>query len=416
MSELYETGHQKPGRTKKIFIRLIIGLLVLGVVGGATFFVFMMKVQFANFKMPSMPADVIVTPVTSLEFQDTIDVVGSTMANESTDLTASVTDRVKSISVEEGQFVPVGTVIAELNNEQEQATLNEATRAYMRYNKLSRNNLSSVAERDAAQAAMEVAQAQLNKRRIVAPFDGITGLRHVSVGDLVSPGTVVITLDQIDPIKVEFSVAGVYLPVLKEGLDITMTTPAYPNRKFTGKIYAIDSRVDEATRSISARAVLPNPDHLLRPGMLMHVAIVKSSHDAPAVPEESVMSVSGQNYVFAVSEEKQDSKEGDEQKDKTVHKVEKKVIEIGLREPGYVEILSGVKDGELVISEGTMKTGPGAEVNITEERSLKDVLSHALKFAIPRKAEALKEDASIEPSEPREPRAQKDENAEGTKQ
>lgn len=364
-----------PPKKKKIWPKIAIFLIVLAALGG-TGFVLSMKIKFADFKPPSAPANVIVTTVSPIPFDDKIQAIGTVQADESTNLTATVTETVKSISVGEGQFVKAGTVLVELTDDEEQANLDEATRAYIRHNKLTNSKLGSVADRDEAKARMDVARAQLSERQIVAPFDGVTGLRQVSIGDLVSPGTLVTTIDDIDPVKADFSVPEAYLPALRNGMVIKARTVAYPDTEFEGSIYAIDSRVDPDTRALQARAVISNEDHRLRPGMLLSITIVKASRSSLALPEEAILSSGEQTSVYVVIAE---------------NKIENRSVTIGLREPGYVEILSGLKEGDKVVIEGQMKTGPGTTVNVVEDRSLDDAQSSALKFAIPRKKDAIEQ-------------------------
>ncbi|HNQ91298.1 MAG TPA: efflux RND transporter periplasmic adaptor subunit [Alphaproteobacteria bacterium] len=362
-----------PRRTKKIWPLIVIFLIVIAALGG-TGFVLTMKIKFADFKPPMAPANVVITKAAPLLFEDKIEAIGTTQANESTDLTATVIETVKSISVGEGEFVSAGTVLAQLTDDEEQATLDEATRAYIRYNKLTSNKLGSIAQRDEAKAAMDIAKAKLGERKIVAPFDGVVGLRHVSVGDLVSPGTLITTIDDIDPVKVDFAVPETYLSAIKAGLTVKARTAAYQDKDFEGTIYAVDSRVDPDTRSISARATIPNGDHLLRPGMLMNVTIVKSSQSLLAIPEEAIMSAGERHFVYTVTPES---------------KIEEKTVTTGLREPGYVAVLSGLNEGDQVVIEGQMKTGAGAPVNIADEKSTADATAAALKFSVTRKKEAI---------------------------
>lgn len=362
-----------PSKSKRIFLRLVLFVLALILIGG-TGFVLTMKIKFADFTPPMAPANVVIVKVAPLTFEDTIEAIGTAMANEATTLTSTVTETVKSINVTEGQPVTAGTLLVELTDDQEQATLDEATRSYMRYNKLTQGNLGSIAERDSALAAMNVAKAQLNKRRIVAPFDGIVGIREVSVGDLVNPGTVITTIDDIDPIKLEFSVPETFLPAISQGLDVTAFSEAYPDRTFTGKIYAIDSHIDTSTRAIRVRALIDNPDMAIKPGLLMKVSIIRNASSFLAVPEEAILSAGERKFVFVVTAD---------------NKIEERTVTTGLREPGYVAIVDGLKDGDQVVLEGQMKTGAGAPVVIVGTKTIDEVNKDSLTYSIPRKREAL---------------------------
>ncbi|MDY0030257.1 MAG: efflux RND transporter periplasmic adaptor subunit [Pseudobdellovibrionaceae bacterium] len=359
---------------KRIALTLFTGVLVLGLLGGSGF-IFFMKVKFADFQPPMAPANVVVTPVKEVPFEEVIEAVGTARSNESAIITATVTETVKSIGVEEGQYVTAGTIIAELSDEEEVATLNEATRSFMRYNQLVQNKLGAAADRDEALARMEVAKAQLNQRRIVAPFDGVIGIRDISIGDLVTPGTTITTIDDIDPIKLDFSVPERFLSALSKDMILKADSEAYPDQVFEGRIYTLDSRIDPDTRSIRIRALIANPNGTLRPGLLMRVHVVRKAYEALAIPEGSIQSSGDTKSVYTVNGESM---------------IESKIITTGLREPGYVEITSGLVAGDKVVIEGQMKTGPGASVIVEEERSIEDTQKAALGYAIPRKQDVIK--------------------------
>jgi len=376
------TETQKPSKIRRYTIRGIIILFVLALLGGTGFTLFM-KIKFADFQPPMSPANVVISPVTPYEFKEVIEAIGTITANESAILTTTVTETVKSINAQEGQFVSKGTSIIDLNSDEEEANLNQASKSYKRYNKLVKDNLASPEKRDEEQASFNVAKAQMDKRKIVAPFDGFLGIRHVNVGDIVQPGTAITTIDSIDPIKLDFTVPEIYLASLKNDMEIEATTSAYPDRVFKGKIYVIDSRIDIDSRAIKARAVMQNPDHLLKPGLLMKVKIIKVVKSSLAIAESAILSAGERKTVFVVDKDK---------------KVVEKEIKTGQREPGLAEVLEGLSSGETVIIEGQMKTGNGATVNVVEEKKLSVMLSEDASYSIPRKQETLKKDFKIEPA------------------
>lgn len=374
----------KPSRAKKFVIRGLIALVVLALLGG-TGFMLSMKIKYGDFQPPHAPANVIVVKAEPRQFSEEIEAIGTAESNESANITATVTETVKAIHVEEGQSIKKDDPIADLNDDEQNAQLQEAAKSYHRYNELLSKKLGSAADRDTYQAQMDVAQAQLNNHHIVAPFDGVIGLRHVSVGDLVTPGTLITTLDDISKIKLDFAVPETYLAMLKIGMQVKAESVAFPDEEFTGQIYAIDPRVDPDTRSVMVRSLIENPDHRLRPGLLMTVQLVKRTYEALAIPEEAVGSTGDAHNVLVVGAD---------------HKVALKPIEVGLRMPGYIEVKSGLEQGDQVIAEGQMKTGPGAEVNITGEKTIDELSAQSLKYSTPRKQEALKSAISPNAAEP----------------
>lgn len=374
----------KKSKLRRYIVTGLITLFVLALLGGTGFMLFM-KIKFADFQPPMEPANVILSPVVPYEFKDTIEAIGTITASESATITATVTETIKAINAQEGQFVAKGTSIVDLISDQEQATLDQASKSYGRYNQLVKNNLASAEKRDEEQASFNVAKAQLDKRKIVAPFDGFLGIRHVNVGDVVQPGTVITTIDAIDPIKLDFAVPEVYLAALKQDMPIEATSAAWPDTVFKGKIYVVDSRIDTDSRAIMVRAIMENPDHKLKPGLLMKVQIIRDVKTSLAVPESAIQSAGQKKSVFVVGADK---------------KVAEKVIQTGQREPGVVEVTSGLVAGDKVIIEGQMKTGDGATVHIASEKTLQDIVQDDAGYSIPRKQDSLRNDFKITPKDP----------------
>ena len=185
---------------------------------------------------------------------------------------------------------------------------------------------------------------------IRAPFAGRVGLRRVSVGSLISPGTVITTLDDTSTIKLDFTVPETFLPVVKPGLEIAARSVAYPEESFLGKVSSVDSRVDPATRSVTVRALLPNPEGLLKPGMFLTTRLSRGAIDALLVPEQALVPEGGEMFVFV-------AKDG---------VAEKRRIRIGERRVGDVQVVEGLASGELVVTEGTQKLRNGAAVTLQE--------------------------------------------------
>lgn len=358
--------------------RWVITTIVIGLVGYTAFSGYM-KYIFADFQFPFPPGTVVVQAIAPTSFADRIEAIGTTEANESTALTSNVTETVKSINVSEGQFVTKGTIIAELHNDEEIAALTEAQKSFDRTDELVRKNALSVARRDADRAALDTAQARVNDRQIVAPFDGILGLRSISVGDIVNPGTVITTIDDVDPIKLEFSVPETYLAIIQPGQTVNAFSDAYRNEQFTGIVSAIDPRIDPVTRALRVKAEIPNPDGKLRAGMLMRVAIIKDAREALAVSEAALVSKGTEKSVMAIGTPD----------DQGLADVTSRVIKIGTRAPGYVEVLDGLKQGEKVIVEGVIKAHPGGKVKVVGEKTIQQTINSAAEQSVTGKQDEL---------------------------
>jgi membrane fusion protein (multidrug efflux system) len=184
---------------------------------------------------------------------------------------------------------------------------------------------------------------------IRAPFGGKVGLRRVSVGSLINPGTTITTLDDTSIIKVDFAVPENFLATLDEGQAVTAQTSAFQGRPFSGKVISVDSRVDPATRSVTVRAAIPNPDNLLKPGMFLDVRLARDERDALLIPEEALVPEQSRQFVFVVSG----------------GKAAKREVRIGRREPGRVEVVAGLTADERVVIEGTQKIRDGSPVRDT---------------------------------------------------
>ncbi|MBL9098373.1 MAG: efflux RND transporter periplasmic adaptor subunit [Alphaproteobacteria bacterium] len=312
------------------------------------------------------PVLVTLTPAETREFVDVIEAVGTAKANESIDITAKSTETVSAVNFTDGQKVAAGDVIVEMTSREQsadliaaRAQLAEAAQGYERTKGLSEKGFASTAQldaatstRDSAAARVRALESRVADRLIRAPFAGVVGLRKVSVGTLVRPGDVITTLDDVTLIKLDFTVPEAFLGALRQGMTVRVTVAAYPRRTFEGKVVGIDTRVDPVSRAVAMRAEIPNGEMLLRPGMLMTVSLLKNQRIVLAVPEQSLVPVENKQYVFVVLA------------DQTA---ERREVTIGARQPGYVEILSGLKRGEKVVVEGTLRLRPGAEVRVAGE-------------------------------------------------
>ncbi len=310
------------------------------------------------------PPGVIVAAAHRVEFADRVEALGTLAANESVELTATVTETVSAIHFDDGDRVSKGQVLAEMTSREEhaqleeaRATVNEAWRQFQRIKSLESEGTAARSLLDERQREWETARARLAAiesrladRLIKAPFDGIVGLRDLSVGALVQPGDLITTLDDDSVMKLEFPVSATYLDVLRPGLEVNASSRAFAGRTFTGNIKAVDSRIDPATRSIRVRAMLPNPEHLLKPGMLMYIELLKDPRAALLIPEESLIPLGERQFVYVVT---------------PGNTVEKRELHIGGRRPGQVEVVDGLAAGEQVITHGHLQVRPGQAVTIT---------------------------------------------------
>lgn len=308
------------------------------------------------------PPAVVTTAVMAIgPWTDRIEVLGTTTAKESVTITAKVSETVSKVSFDSGEEVRAGDVLVILSDQAEVAGLDEADAAFReaqrlleRQQVLARRQLVAVSQLDAQRAARDAARArlgqvraQISDRVITAPFDGVLGLRQVSAGSLVTPGTVITTLDDVSSIHLDFSIPERQAPLLSVGQPVTATSEAYPGETFSGAIASLGSRIDPVTRSLPARAAFDNPNRKLRAGMLLEAGLQRAARDTLKVPELALQQVGQQAFVFRVGAE---------------DKVDQVPVRIGARQPGWVEIVEGLKAGDRIVVEGVVKLKPGAKV------------------------------------------------------
>lgn len=301
--------------------------------------------------------------------------VGTARANESVVIAAKQTGNIAAIGFTEGQRVNANHVLIELEAKERKAELDQA-RAEVESARAARDEIRQQLERArqlrssgnvtearldqleaqsralegrvrGAEARIRAVDARLDDIRITAPFAGRVGLRQVSLGALVQPGTTITTLDDVSRIKVEFNVPEIFLGRLRQDLEVAAKSSAYPGKVFIGRITAIDTRIDTATRSVRVNALFDNPQEELRPGLFLSVEIVLDRREAVLVPEDALVAEGAKQYVFVVNN----------------NRVERREVTLNQRLPGEVEVIQGLKAGDTVIARGTQRVRHGQTVN-----------------------------------------------------
>lgn len=314
------------------------------------------------------PTIVVTEPARLTTIVDKVESIGTAQANESVQLTAQVSDTVRKVNFEDGDFVDQGDILVELTNAEEtaqlaeaQATVDEATRQFNRVQNLIDQNLASQTQLDerrvqmqTAQARLEAIVARLENRLIRAPFSGVLGFRNVSPGTLLTSSTPVTSIDDISIIKLDFDVAEIYFARIQPGQEVIARNAAYPGETFTGTVRTLNSRVDPVTRTLTVRAHIENRNRKLRPGMLMTVDLVFDRAQALVVPESAIVPIQDTEYVYVVGDD---------------GIANRREVESGRRRPGIVEVTAGIEAGEEVITQGIIKVRPGASVTRRSDAS-----------------------------------------------
>ncbi len=289
--------------------------------------------------------------------------VGTLTASDTVTISPEIAGRIVSVSSAQGGQVLRGDVLAELDTSIYRAQVAEADakRKLWKANAQRANNLmakgagtpkavdEAASELGVAEAAFNLAQANLAKTRITAPFGGTLGLRQVSAGEYLSPGQAIFTLSRIDPLYVDFAVPQTELAALRGGTSINISTDAFPGEHFNGKIIAIDPALDPLARAVSVRAEIANADGRLKPGLFIEVEINAGTIDnAVIIPEQALVARGDRVFVYAV------------ENDKAVMKP----VKTGLRQAGKVQIVDGLTIGETIVTDGQIKLRPDADVVI----------------------------------------------------
>jgi len=305
--------------------------------------------------------------VQPVRFVDRIQAVGTAVANEQVTLTAPVTERIVRLNFNDGQYVTRGQTIATLATGQEAAQLAEASavqhEAGQQLNRLQQlrsrgfATVSSVDQQTAlvgaARAQASQARASIADRVVRAPFGGWVSLRNISAGAVVTAGTEIATISDISRIKLDFTVPETLLSAIAPGQPIEARAPAYPDTPFRGTIATIDPVLNPETRAVTVRAILPNGDRRLKPGMLLTVGIESAARTRPAVPELAIVGDGDESYVYRID-----------------NGVAKRVqVRTGLRQGGMVEITQGLNAGTRVVTEGVVKLTDGQRIRLAGQQN-----------------------------------------------
>ncbi len=309
---------------------------------------------------PPTPVDVAIAMVDTVV--ESIGANGQIEAIQSIDLQPEVSGRLVEILVGEGREVRQGTPLFKVDDaeiraqvERLEAEMDLAEQALRRTRELIERNASSAADLEQAEAAarsmraqLQLQQTRLERTVVRAPFAGVVGERFVSVGDNVTPQTPLTTLQTADPQRVAFQVPERYAGLLEVGQEVTFEVASVPGRTFTGTVDFVDPRVQLPGRTIIVKARTPNPDRVLKPGMFIEARLVVDVRpEAIVVPEDAILPLAGADYVWVVTAEGTASR---------------REVRIGVRRPGFVEIVSGVEPGAQVVVGGIERLGEGAPV------------------------------------------------------
>lgn len=321
------------------------------------------------------PSSVEVIAALNTQWQPHVSAVGTLTAREGIDVSNEVEGVIEKIHIESGQRVEKGRLLVSFNDDVEQADLTSfkaqqelALTLFKRTEGMWKKKTISESEYDTSRSNLKVAQANVRqtrariaKKSIRAPFSGVLGIKHVSTGQYVSPGTMLVSLQDYSILYVDFAVPEQFLPEITPGLEVSLQLSAYRGRRFAGIVQAVDAKVDEATRNISVRAQLTNEDGLLRPGMYADVDLMlNQAADRIVVPATAIIFSSFGNALFVVEEDAQGA-----------NIARRRQVTIGEQRGDQVAILTGLAGGEKVVQAGVGKLTNNSPVSINAQARLK---------------------------------------------
>ena len=306
-----------------------------------------------------LPVEVVVARTDTV--RDEIGATGQIEAVQSIDLRPEVDGRIVAIVIREGQEVDQGTPLFKVDDAQLKAQVAQleaqrdlANQALARVKELAQQSASSTADLEQAEASARSAQAEYDLQRIRldrttvrAPFAGVVGQRYVSLGDYVTSSTKLASLHTVNPQRAAFQVPERFARQLRPGQHVSFRVAAIAGRDFTGEVDFVDPVVQLPGRTILVKARVPNPARLLQPGMFIEARLVTAVRpQAVVVPEDAVVPAEGSSFVWVVADGKADRRK----------------VTLGVRTPGFVEVMDGVKSGEQVVTGGLELLAPGAPV------------------------------------------------------
>lgn len=357
---------------KRIFLTLALILLLIAILGGIKFLqIRRLMEQGAEFIPP--PVTVTAASVQEYTWETLLSAVGTLEAVQGVTVSAELPGKVTHIAFRSGDMVKKGTLLVQLDTSSERAQLPGAdatvTLAQLnlrRADQLLAEHIISPAEHDQAVADFRQARAEADairatiaKKTIRAPFAGRLGIRMVDLGQMLSEGQAIVSLQQLDPIHVNFLLPQQQLSGLRSGLPVRITGDTMPDQIVEGRINALNPEIDSTTRNIRIQATLANPDEQLRPGMFVNVAVVKpETRQVLTIPATAILYAPYSDSVFIIEEQKK------EESDETQLILRQQLIRLAGRRGDFVAVESGLEEGQKVVSTGVFKLRNGQSVLI----------------------------------------------------
>lgn len=370
---------------KRAAILIVVVAVLAALVGGFAYFQFVMKPQMIQQAMQGQeapPTAVSVEAAAGDSWRPGLPAIGTFEAIQGIQLAPETSGIVEAIEFESGEDVQQGDLLLELDIRVEQAQL-KAAEAQLKQSEadlrrqqelVQRGNTprssfdAAVAERDSNAAEVERIRALIGQKVILAPFPGRLGIRQADIGQFVSAGDTLVTLQQLDPLYLDFPVPEQSIDQLAVGQEVEVRVDAFPQRTFTGKVAFIDARVDQETRNLLVRAQVDNPDNRLLPGMFANVNVLRDQ--AVTVVTVPRTAISYSLYGDSIYVVKEPESGADQAGPGSVVEVERRFVRVGDTREGRAAIVEGLQPGERVVTAGQNKLYPGQKVKISDKPAL----------------------------------------------
>ena len=362
-----------------LFLRFLVIILLIGAMVGALAYVKYGQIQVLaeQGSIPPPPISVTVAVAKTEQWNKRIKAIGTLVASQGVDISSEVGGIVRAINFKSGQEVQSGTLLLQLDDQTEVASLKSAKAQYLsdnsQYQRLlklknqsfvTRNDLDTQAGLvDIARAQIGVAEAALEKKGIVAPFSGKLGIRQVDVGEYIAPGTPIVTLQSVDKLLLDFTLPESNFKDLAVGQSINFKVRSYPDKTFKAKIAAWDPRLDENTRNVTIRAEVNNKQRQLAPGMFAEMEVTSTKRMAVlVVPETAIFyNIYGEAvYVLEKPEATEEDKDPG-------YRLAARQVDVAYRSNGIAGVSQGLKDSDQVVTAGQLKLYPSLKVTIVDD-------------------------------------------------
>jgi membrane fusion protein (multidrug efflux system) len=381
----------KETRVKRGSARVFRGRPILtGVVGLVLLFVVLAAIKAMQIrKMMSMPMVMPPTTVSSVQVKEEswppmFSSVGTLSPVQGATVSAELAGTVAEVKFENGALAKKGDVLMRLDASAEEgllrtaeADLELAKSDLSRTRDLAARKVVSPAELDAAESKFKNKEgmvnnmrSQIKKKEVLAPFDGVLGIRQVNVGQMITAGQQVVSLQSLDPLYVDFALPQQDLPQLTAGLEVSVHTDVVPGREFTGKLTALNSSVDPITRNVTLQATIDNKDHALRPGMFAKIDVLLPEKQATMVVPGTAIAYAPYGDSVFVIEKKKDEKTG-----KETQVLRQAFVRVGEARGDFVSITKGLEPNQTVVATGVFKLRNGMPVVINNDLAPKPQLN-----------------------------------------